>query len=256
MHTKNQFKSLLMLLLLGIQTNLLFADEITIGVSFSIPPYVIKETKQGIELEILQEAFKVTGHTINIEFLPFARTFMLLEEGKLDGIINTKKGMLDNVFYSDIAITFQNCAISLAKNNYPDFNNLSFLKDKDLIAFQRASEILGNEFNKITKKNDKYEEVASQSSQVLQLFLERNADFIIIESNIFKYYRKKAFERIGNKAHIPVKYHHIFPPTEYRFAFSKKQIRHDFNIGLQTIKNNGIYNKITDKYERLMLLKL
>ncbi|RDH80695.1 MAG: amino acid ABC transporter substrate-binding protein [endosymbiont of Galathealinum brachiosum] len=253
MQTHNQLKNLLLLLFLGLQFNPALADEITIGVSASIPPYIIKETKQGIELEILQEAFKITGHTINIEFLPFARTFTLLDEKKLDGIINTKKGMIDNVFYTDIAITFQNCVISLAKNNYPDFKNISFLKNKDIIAFQRASEILGNEFALITKDNDNYEEVASQRSQVLQFFLERNAEIIIIEENIFKYYRNKAYDIIGNKAHTPVKYHRIFPPTEYRFAFIDEKIRDDFNTGLKTIKSNGTYSQIIDKYERLML---
>ncbi len=156
-------------------------NTLVIGVSFAIPPYVIKEIDQGIELEILLNAFSVTGRIVQIKYLPLVRTFSQLKAGKIDGVINIKEGMLDNVFYSDEVITFQNCAISLAKKGYPDFKDLSFLKGKYVIAFQRAPTILGEEFAKIAFENDKYEEVAEQSRQVLRFFLERNADFIVME---------------------------------------------------------------------------
>ncbi len=232
------------------------SNTLTIGVSFAIPPYVIKEIDQGIELEILREAFSVTGHTVQIKYLPLFRTFSQLKAGKIDGVINIKKGMIDNIFYSDEVITFQNCAISLAKKGYPDFRDLSFLRGKYIIAFQRAPTILGEEFAKIASNNDKYEEIAEQDRQVLRFFLERNADFIVMEKQIFNYYRKKALndKTIGHKAASPVKFHILFPPTHYRFAFKDKKVRDAFNIGLKTIRANKKYFRIIKKYEELMLL--
>ncbi len=80
----------------------LAARDLSIGVSFAIPPYVIADSDEGIELDILREAFVVTGHSVHVHYLPLTRTFIQLEAGKIDGVINIKKGMLENVFYSDI----------------------------------------------------------------------------------------------------------------------------------------------------------
>ncbi len=231
-----------------------YADEVEIGVSFAIPPYVITDTDQGIELDILREAFAVTGHRVEFHYLPLARTFLQLNAGHIDGVINIKKGMMDNVFYSDIVITFHNYGISLKKRGYPDFRDLDFLKDKSIVAFQKAQTILGKEFADATRSNKKYEETAEQHLQVYRLFLERNADIIIMEKQIFNFYRKQVFRAIGSVAEQPVKFHNIFPPSKYRFAFRAKQIRDDFDRGLETIRENGGYERIMKKYETLMLL--
>ncbi|MCP3921530.1 MAG: hypothetical protein GY714_02990 [Desulfobacterales bacterium] len=176
MLTKEKFKASLTFFFVLLVENLLFANTIVVGVSFSIPPYVIEETDQGVELEILREAFKIKGHTVKVKYLPLARTFMQLGSGKIDGVINIKKGMLKNVFYTDVVITFQNCAISLKKRGFPDFTDLNSLKGMYVIAFQRASYILGPEFGEMTKDNNQYEETALQKTQLFRLFMERNAD--------------------------------------------------------------------------------
>lgn len=229
-------------------------NRLLIGVNFSIPPYVIRETGQGIELEILRQAFAVTGLTVQIRFLPLIRTYTQLKAGMIDGAINIKEGVIDNVFYSDEVITFRNCAVSLAKKNYPDFTDPSFLKGKYVLAFQRAPTILGGAFAGITANNDRYEEVAQQERQVFRLFLERNADFIIMEKQIFNFYRKKALNHsaIGPKAALPVRFHTLFPPTRHRFAFLNPAVRDAFNLGLATIRANKTYARIMQKYAHLM----
>jgi polar amino acid transport system substrate-binding protein len=231
----------------------LFADEIEIGVSFAIPPYVIADTDQGIELDILREAFAVTGTQVEVHYLPLARTFLELSAGRIDGIINIKKGMMDNVFYSDIVIAFHNYGISLKKKGYPDFRSLDFLVNKSIVAFQRARTILGKEFAAAVSGNTRYEETAEQHLQIYRLFLER-ADIIVMEKQIFNYYRKQVFKATGSLAEQPVTFHNIFPPSEYRFAFRVEEIRDDFNLGLETIRQNGCYDRIIKKYEALMLL--
>jgi hypothetical protein len=63
------------------------ADEVKVGVSFSIPPYVIQETNTGLVLDILRSALAVKGHRAIIQYRPLARTFHELKEGKLDADI-------------------------------------------------------------------------------------------------------------------------------------------------------------------------
>ena len=227
------------------------ADTILMGASFSIPPYVIRETDQGIEPDILRESFERRGHKVKMEYLPLARTFGHLKSGLIDGAINVTEGLLEDVFYSDVVILFQNCAISLAKRNYPPFDSVAFLADKHVIAFQRASTILGPAFGEMASNNSRYEETAVQKTQLFRLFLERDADFIIIEQRIFAYYRKEARRRLGAVADQPVRLDCIFPSTAYRFAFRSRTLRDDFNAGLQAIRAEGVYDRIMERYAQV-----
>lgn len=232
------------------------AAELKIGVSLSIPPYVIQESNSGLELELLYQALAVKGHTANIEYLPLARTFHELKEGKLDGIINVKEGMIENVFYSTVAIRYQNCAISLEKNHF-SINSINDLNDKTVVAFQRAASLLGDELTQMIKTNPSYQEQARQIQQVYMLMKHR-ADVVLMDKNIFTYYLRQAFIE-GKLTDAESKQvaicHRIFPPTEYKFAFLSEQIRDDFNLGLQQITEDGTLSALHEKYRQLMSLE-
>ncbi|MCS6159970.1 substrate-binding periplasmic protein [Shewanella baltica] len=251
---RNRYKLMGLLTLCGAQLGQ--AAEIKIGVSLSIPPYVIQATNSGLELELLNQALAVKGHTASIHYLPLARTFHELREGKLDGIINIKDGMLDNVFYSNVAITYQNCAISLEANHFT-INNIDDLNNKQVVSFQRASSLLGEEFAKMAKANSGYQEQARQVQQVYMLMKHR-ADVVVMDKNIFKYYLKQAYLE-GKLTEKDLKQqaicHQIFPPTEYKFAFLSEQIRDDFNAGLKQITQDGSLVALQEKYRRLMSLE-
>ncbi len=231
------------------------AEQISIGISFSIPPWVIKETETGLELDILKEAFAVKGHSIKAHYLPLARAFESFDSGKVEAVINVKKGMV-NGFYSDLVVSFQNCAISLADNEFV-INDINDLQDKRIVAFQRASTILGKDFKNMTLKNTRYREISDQSLQVKQLFKKR-VDVVISEKNIFKYFHNQSLlESLNGEAvfginasdlDLKVKYDCIFPPSHYHYAFTSEKIRDDFNYGLKTIRENGTYNKIFSNY--------
>lgn len=235
---------------------LIQAAELKIGVSLSIPPYVIQESDSGLELDLLYQALAVKGHTANIEYLPLARTFHELREGKLDGIINVKEGMIENVFYSNVAIRYQNCAISLEKNNF-SINSIKDLTDKKVVSFQRAASFLGDEFAQMTKANPSYQEQARQIQQVYMLMKHR-ADVVVMDKNIFTYYLRQAFIE-GKLTEVESKQvavcHRIFPPTEYKFAFLSEQIRDDFNLGLKQITEDGTLIALQEKYRQLMSLE-
>ncbi|GIU02766.1 substrate-binding periplasmic protein [Shewanella morhuae] len=229
------------------------ALELKIGASQSIPPYVIQETNSGLELELLFNALAVKGHTASIHYLPLARTFHELKEAKLDGVINIQEGMVKNVFYSDVAITYQNCAISLMSNQY-NINSIADLNHKHVVTFQRASSLLGDEFAQMAKSNKGYQEQAQQIQQVYMLMKHR-ADVIVMDKYIFEYYLKQAFiegKLTPQDLTQQTVCHPIFAPTQYRFAFLNAQIRDDFNIGLKQITDNGTLWALKEKYRRLI----
>jgi polar amino acid transport system substrate-binding protein len=229
--------------------------DLLIGISFSIPPYVIKESNTGLELEILKEAFKVTGYTIKPSYLPLARTFIHFQEGSIDGTINVKEGMVDG-FYSDVAITFRNYAISLEERQI-EVTSINDLSDKSLGAFQRAKQLLGNKFHSAVQNNSNYNEWADQTIQLKQLYKQR-VEVIVLEQRIFNYFRQQLFDRSTalkgryfispSELQKPVVFHEIFAPSDYKFAFLSEQVRDDFNMGLRTIKSNGVYDDIFMRY--------
>ncbi len=221
------------------------------GISFSIPPWVIQETNNGLEMELMRAAFAVNGYEVIPSYLPLARTLMAFQEGSLDGVINVRKGMLEG-YYSDVVVTFHNLAVTLKENNL-QIDSLSDLRHKSIVAFQRASTLLGNEFGRTVAFNSDYNEVADQSLQVKQLFKGRT-EVIVLEKKIFQYFHRRLFNRslelkerfILSEAELrkPIVYHNIFPPTDYRFAFLSRQVRDDFNAGLRAIKASGDYDRI------------
>lgn len=241
------------------ETNTALADKILhIGVSFAIPPWVIPESDSGIELDILKQALFSEGYIVVPKYLSFALAYSLFDVGKLDGVINAKESSLKTGYYSDPVVTFQNVAISLEKKNYPPDIDISFLEDKSIVAFQKASVLLGDEFNLMTKKNSLYQEVAKQSLQI-NLLMIRNIDFIIMDKSIFGYHWKKAqtdpdLIRAKSKLERPVRFHYIFEPTDYRFAFKSKKVRDDFNAGLRKLRSNGSYDNIINQYKHLISL--
>ena len=229
-----------------------FADEITMGVGFALPPYVIQESSSGIEIDILREAFAVKGHTVKFEYLPNVRTLLFFEAGKLDGTINVKKGTMLTGYYSDDVITFQNVAVSLKENNLSIEKILDLADNRfRVLAFQNASKVLGDEFSKVAEKNIFYKEIADQSIHSL-LLLKGRVDVLVSDRRILFYHLMKA--RMSNKLNpeeqqLKLRMHDIFPPTKYQFVFKSEKIRDDFNEGLKVIRENGAYEAIIKRYQ-------
>lgn len=230
--------------------------DITIGVSFSIPPWVIQEKDAGIELDILRAALEQTDYNVKLLYAPFSRVHRQFELGKIDGFINAKPGSNKTGYLSDIVVTFQNVAISLKKKDYPENINFNFLQDKHVVAFQRARDYLGDEFAFMAETNQHYREVANQQLQINLLFI-RGIDFIVMDKSIFGYFWHDALNNHQEKAALinqfkaDVTIHPIFPKSDYAFRFIDKPLRDVFNRGLQRIKQDGTYTMIFNRYDKL-----
>lgn len=226
---------------------------LSIGVSFSIPPWVIRDSDSGIELDILRAALPFDKYKIVPKYMSFGRVYQNFESKKLDGVINVKQGVFDFGFLSDTVVSFQNYAISLQKKNFPENIPMSFLSDKRVVAFQEATTLLGREFRQAVAKNPNYSEVAKQNIQVNLLFV-REVDFIVMDRSIFGYHWAKA---VMDQASLvdtfkqKVTFHPLFEKSDYPYIFSDEQVRDDFNRGLKRLKNNGEYEAIINKYSAL-----
>ncbi len=237
-------KKLILVSLIAMLFSFAFAKEITVAVGLSLPPYVISENNNGIELDILREALKPYGYKINPIYVPLKRVAVEISQKHAQAALTVNENSgLKNVFFSDSHIAYQNAVIALKSKNW-DITKLSDLDGKSILAFANAHKYLGKEFRAYIKGHKNYEEINNQEVQVARLFGGRT-DVLISDINIFKYYR------INNSkadTSAPVKIYKIFPKTNYKIAFTDSKIRDQFNEGLQNLKKSGRYQKIINKY--------
>lgn len=235
--------SLILLLPIGS----LAAEPLRVGVSFAIPPYVIKHEGRGIELDLLREAFAGSGYELEFNYLPLERTFRMLEEGKLDAIINVKPGMLNHAYLSQPVITFHNRVFTLAPTTIQQMTDLKRLR---VSAFQRARQILGADFARIADQNPRYEEVARQEGQVQKLLLGRT-DAVILEQRVFHYYLAQLTREEQNTGRYSVgqvREHDLFAPTRYHFAFRQAAQQQWFDRQLDEMRKDGRYERVFAAY--------
>ena len=218
--------------------------DLVIATSSSIPPYVITDQHRGIVVEILQEALLARGHHIEFVYAPNRRVEHMIEEQQVDGVYNLAAGALKDVFYSDAIIDYHNVAITLESFS-TEIDSLNKLKDLRVVVFQNAPKFLGPEFAKLIEDGHDFPEVSNQRSQVLMLFRGR-ADVIIMERRIFEYFYNQLLDsgEIGGNYRI----HTLFPPAPRYAAFTDKDIRDHFNIGLRAMKDSGRLQTIIDRY--------
>ena len=237
----------LLLLLTSMLSGQLQATPLKVGVSFAIPPYVIEGENRGIELDLLKAAFAGSGYEPSFEYLPLERTFRLFESGKLDAIINVRRGMVDTLFLTRPVITFHNRIFSLRTTH---ISTLDDLHSKRVTAFQRARIILGGEFATMANQNPHYEEVAKQQGQVHQLMRGR-VDAVVLEERVFYYYLDQliATAQAGERyERNQVRQADLFPPTVYHFAFRSADALKLFNARLEAMKKDGSYQRIFELY--------
>ena len=227
-----------------------------IGISMSIPPWVIKENDQGIELDILRASLDQDVYHIKPVYLPFERAYKLFDAGMLDAVMNATASVASKGYLSEPVVTFQNYAISLAAKNFSTDISMSFLNDKSVAGFQKAKHLLGKEYALMAAKNERYQEVVKQDLQVNLLFI-RELYFIVMDKSIFGYHWHQSTQNtdytpaMSQRFYQEVRFHPLFKPSPYPFLFKDKALRDDFNRGLAAIKADGRYQQVLDNYDYL-----
>lgn len=238
-----------------------YAGEISIAIGMSLPPYAMEEKNSGMEVEIIREAFKIKGHSVVFNYVPNLRIPMLLKDKKVDGIaVNSSYDVAGDiklkVFRSETTLFYQNCAISLTERHL-NMNSIEDLADKSVIAFNNATKYLGQEFASMASKNKQYKETSDQAKQVINIYM-KDSEVAVSDKNIFLYWKNV----IGSRADFqqpeinnPIVFSPIFPPSPRNCAFIDETLRNEFDDGLKRIHHNGVYDLISDKYEKLYSIK-
>ncbi len=244
-------KAVALFILAGLASPAASAKEpLVFGISFSIPPWVMRENDSGLKLDLIRAALDHTEYRFVPKYVSHARSHEMFSTGAVGAVLSGQKAVLENGFLSEPVVNFQNYAISLKKKGFPADISVDFLKDKSVIAFQKASRLLGPRFTAAVEKNARYEEFSRQSLQLNRLFI-REIDFIVTDRSVFGFYWRQAaeVERVGDKRFLqPVVFHQMFKPTEYSFLFADSDARDAFNLVLSRIKEDGTYSALVERY--------
>lgn len=230
------------------------AEEVRVGIGFSIPPYVIKSDNSGLEVEVIRAALKARGHEAIFVYLPNLRLPLALERSEVDCVASNaaykiEKDVGRKVYASDVTVVFQNYAIALEKKHL-DIQSVADLTDKNVLAFNNAAKYLGTEFAAMAEANSRYWELADQSLQVRLLYSER-VDVVVSDKRVFHYWRNKLVESsLSDSINLdqPVIFNPIFPSAPRHVAFATSPLRDDFNAGLAEIKANKDFDQVVEKY--------
>lgn len=229
----------------------LSAASLTIAFSYDIPPFIMENGTRGLEIDIVREALKRSGHTFTTVQCSYRRLQIAVLQMNVDAAAAVRE-LKDGTYYSDNFIAFKNYAISKKRSGFT-IESIPDLKGKTIYTWQNAYRDLGDEFKSIFSPNatlppgTNYYEIPVQKKQVELFWMGRGDSVIIIDEAIFKWFTKQMAETINPAEEVV--YHNIFDATtEYQISFKDRQIRDDFNRGLEQIRRSGLLKKLTDAY--------
>lgn len=247
MSLKPSFSSLacLCLLVISVVPNALAAPpEVRVGMGLTKPPYILESGKEGIEVEIADQALAAAGYKMMGLQFPPARGLAMQRAGQLDMLLTVDEGIGGNDYFSAPYVYFQNVAITLAARNLP-IRRIEDLADYSVAAFQNANVILGERFKAVVERHADYKEYPQQIIQNNLLFTS-HVDVVVGDRRIFRYFMTRLDPWVD--ASQPITIHSIFPPSPRKAVFKDPELRDRFNAGLKIIQNNGVYDAILKKH--------
>ena len=227
------------------------AREVSVVIGFSLSPYVIPDEQRGMEFDIVKEALALEGHSMLAQYVPLGRVHKVMEMGRADAAFTQRVDTAASAYLSDVYIIYRNYAITLASRDIK-IDKLEDLAGKSILAFQNASNYLGPAYKAVAQANPTYREEAKQISQPILLFLGR-VDVVVADRNIFNWFSHDPEVTAKVDSSQAVRYHPLFPPTEYRVAFRDQELRDSFNRGLAKLRSSGEYGRIVARYSPLMV---
>jgi polar amino acid transport system substrate-binding protein len=219
--------------------------QVTALAGLALTPYIIQDRDCGIEVDILRQALALSGYTVKLEYVPFARVPVSIRNREADCAltINEASG-IPGVFYSRSHVRYQNVAIAL-RSSHLRIASMMDLKRYKVIAFQEATSYLGPAFREVaTADGTGYSEMANQDTQVKMLFSGRT-DVVVMDINIFKYIRQ-AIRDVDVSPDVDI--FPVFKPTRYKIGFIDPALCDRFNEGLARLRASGKYNLILKHY--------
>ncbi|GGD70543.1 substrate-binding periplasmic protein [Lacimicrobium alkaliphilum] len=226
------------------------SERLTVAFGIDKPPYVMGQTRTGLEIDIFREALAVKGHDLLVVHLSNNKLQRALEAiPQLDAVTTQKPVSGSPWHFVDEFTYYHNFALSRQAANL-QIEQVSDLVNYQVIAFEGASQYLGAEFRQLFARdgshNRDYRETASQRRQMAMFWTDK-AEVVIADKTVFDWYRQSMDMQLDT--HEPVSYHDVFPgKTWYGVHFRDARLARDFEEGLAKIKASGLYDLLYQNY--------
>ncbi|UUY06739.1 ABC transporter substrate-binding protein [Pseudomonas sp. J452] len=220
------------------------AEPLHIGFGTHKPPYIFENEARGLEYDIVAAAVSAAGFTLEARYAPMERLHLALRRGELDGIATTNPQSGIEAYYSVPYIHYHNAAVALSARGYR-ISSIAELANYSISTFQRARFLLGPEFQAMAEANPRYREEAQQINRNRLLYSGR-IDVVVGDSRILRYFNREVAEQVDTTQ--PLTWYMLLPATPYSVGFRLDEQRERFELGLATIRANGEYLRIEQRY--------
>lgn len=222
--------------------------DVSMAFSQEIPPYIFEKSNKGIEIDIITAALAYKGHTLKPLYFPLGRVPLAFSNNIVDAAmgdmgVDLKK---EGGFYANPAVMYDNVFITLKSRNIV-IKKPSDLDSLLVVSFQGAEIRYSNWLKKVVDEQ-RFFGISNQLTQVKLLYLGRY-DVVLSDRYIFKYFVNEL--KLMDDLDINEVDEYPFSkvdPDNYRPVFRDEKIRDDFNLGLEEIKESGVFQQIYDKY--------
>ena len=219
----------------------------TIGIDTSFPPFEYKKDSKytGIDIELLQAIGKLEGFEVEFKPMDFGGLIPALQSGQLDGVIagaSITEERKKSVDFSDPY--YESGLVALVNKGNSTIKTVKDLEGKRLVVKNGTA---GAKFAEDNLKGKATIRVFEDSASTLKAVENNQADAAFEDYPVIAYTIK-----VNPNLNVKIGTEKL-TNNEYGFMDKKgenKELLEKFNKGLKTLKENGEYQKIVDKYTK------
>lgn len=224
----------------SLTTRVASQEIVDVAIRYDVRPYVAREGTSGMEIDIVKAVFAETGYQPNFVQMPRVRMIQSFNAKAMDGVLTSNVAVAGEGCLTNWYIQHQNVGFTLTSKNMA-FNNLTDVAEHSIITFDGATRFLGDAFASAASMSPRYVESSDQNTHVSLLYA-GYFDAAIGDEWILRLAQVNQRETTGD--YQPLTIHRILPVTNYGARFHDQAVCDAFNIGLDTIRSNGVYNMI------------
>jgi len=213
------------------------------------PPYMIRENDSGMDLDITRIALEQAGYEVSIQYMSLEQSLMSLYSGTIDAAVPMFVADLRDIYFSSPHVYYTPGVYSLTERDVK-VDSVSSLKHYRVGTFQGAKGYFGKPFIDAVGLSPQYFE-HSDMSKLVTLLHDGHIDLVVLDYNIFFYFWNREYGNVNSKKDKqPITFHPVIDRVTASVAFTDPSVRDDFNQALDTIKQDGTYREILNKYQQ------
>lgn len=211
---------------------------VIIGIGFTDQVHASRQgSSYHFEVLFTYRLFSELGYQVQFVIAPYAKLTQLLQQQQIDVATRQAGPSVATLFYSPVYLEVHNLVFA-RKDLAADIHQLTDLRHYQLIAFQNASHVLGNDFATVASQAPSYQEIFDHL-QAVQLLIKGRTELLVL--NKLTFYRRLAQLNVPEDS---IKSFDLLPKVNYRLAFSDQQLQQQVEQRLLVYLQQGTIKTI------------